>query len=350
MSKCERIEEVTRRRQFVSLASGVALLLLFASYPFFAPEREDWDYVGSIPDRNRGRIGKILATKNIDPLWNGQTLYVPKGMRNKVLPELAAAGLLPDRGTGYWDWLYGENDIDPRRKTIAKSIDAKERELSSWIVRTYPVVSRADVTLTPAADTAKPRTGKRAKASVTVSYAGGGVLTDGQVTAIAGMIAASMKNLAPHEVAILDRTGARGVPDPDSQLAKSNERVRAATRWKRDYEDKIRRALAPLASGVAVAVTVELAAGEPGPSRKTTGFPSLSIGKNETIAGEVGKVHVRLTFDEKLSLGDDARNKFVETVNRSIGLPGRVTVDFARAGRAAATPVPAGRRVIHEEN
>lgn len=253
----ELFQKMSPSQRMAFMALGATVFVALAMLILMTGGKE-WDYVGSIPEERQIRVEEILQAAEIEAKWDGRVLYLPKGMRYKVLPGLAEAGLLPGHGKDFWDWLYGENITETRYKMIEKSRNSKERELSSFITKAYPIVSWAGVTLTPGENMPYIRDAKRAKASVTIRYSGMDVLSEGQVKAIASMVASSMKNLAPQDVAIQDHTGIRSVLDPDSRLAMSNERARAVAEREQYYEDKIRKFLSPMYPQFSVTVSVDL--------------------------------------------------------------------------------------------
>ena len=90
------------------------------------------------------------------------------------------------------------------------------------------------------------RDNRPATASVLVSLYPGRQLDAGQVAAIVHLVSASVPDLDPHQVSVIDQQGQLLTTDPDSPGAIGDSRLRLSTRIENTYAERIEQLLTPL--------------------------------------------------------------------------------------------------------
>ena len=181
---------------------------------------------------------------------NEGTIAVPSSMVYKQRISIAALGIPKDSKVGFEIFdknEFGATDFEQKIKYLR----ALEGELSRTIEGLQPI-DNASVHIAIPKDTVFAEHKNPTTASIVLNMNRGMKLSIKQITGIKNLVSASITNLLPADVSIVDQDG---IPlgDEDSG-AFEGELVKSQMKYKKDYErdieDKIINVLAPVIGGV----------------------------------------------------------------------------------------------------
>jgi len=168
-----------------------------------------------------GEVVGALEQMNVTADVRGDAIYVPESERDRVRLALASEGL-PRQGQAGYELLDQLSGFSATADMFnAAYWRAKEGELARTILAS-PGIRAARVHIAVPSRRPFARAGVAPTASVTVTMAGG-ALTQDQATAIRYLVALSVANLSPDQVAVIDsRAGMVLSPGSESALASAS--------------------------------------------------------------------------------------------------------------------------------
>ncbi len=216
---------------------------------------------GNLSDRDASAVidslqGSGIAYK-VDEASGG--IMIPTAKLHEARMKLAAAGLPKSNSMGF-EMLQEEQGFGTSQFIEkARYQRALEAELSRSIAKVANVKS-ARVHLALPKESVFARDKKDPSASVLLDLYPGRRLEDGQVAAIAHMVAASVPNLLISGVTVVDQTGRLLTRAGASQLAISSERFDYTKRVEKSYVKRIESILQPIVgfNDVRAEVTADL--------------------------------------------------------------------------------------------
>jgi len=246
-----------------------------------------------------GNLDGRSTTEVVDALGRAQIAYrldhrsgalmVPSGQVHEARLKLAAEGLPRGDNVG-----FEVLDKDPSFGTSQFLEQARyQRALEVELARSISAVNSvqtARVHLALPKQSVFVRNRKKSSASVLVHLYQGRTLEEGQVAAITHLVAASVPNLEPSGVKVVDQTGRMLTPSDESEDgALSRKQFELARRLEEDYIKRIEEILTPIvgAEGVKAQVSVELDFTRTEQTRETFN-PDLPALRSEQILEEQG--------------------------------------------------------------
>lgn len=199
--------------------------------------------------------GDVIAALEKDGVAfevRGDSIYVDSSSRDSLRMVLAAQGLPANSGTGY-ELLDGLSGFGTTSQMFdAAYWRAKEGELARTILAN-PLIRTARVHIAQAPS--KPfQSDQKAKASVTVTTAGGGMTAD-QARALRHLVAAAVPGMVAADVAVIDAVAGLLPGEEDGQRPSAAGEARAAE-LRRNVERLIEARVGPGNAVVEVAVEV----------------------------------------------------------------------------------------------
>lgn len=182
----------------------------------------------------------------------GDSIFVDSARRDSLRMVLAAQGLPANSGTGY-ELLDGLSGFGTTSQMFdAAYWRAKEGEIARTILAN-PLIRGARVHIAQAPT--KPfHSDQRAKASVTVTTAAGGLPTD-QARALRHLVAAAVPGMVPEDVAVIDAVAGL-LPAEDASLRPDAAGETRAAELRRNVERLLAARVGPGKAVVEVAVEV----------------------------------------------------------------------------------------------
>ena len=244
------------RQRIVAL---VSILLVVGFIVFLLLFRAKDSMIGSgysilFDKTNAGDSALIIQQLEKDgipyKIVNEGTIAVPSSMVYKQRISIAALGIPKDSKVGFEIFdknEFGATDFEQKIKYLR----ALEGELSRTIEGLQPI-DNASVHIAIPKDTVFAEHKNPTTASIVLNMNRGMKLSIKQITGIKNLVSASITNLLPADVSIVDQDG---IPlgDEDSG-AFEGELVKSQMKYKKDYErdieDKIINVLAPVIGGV----------------------------------------------------------------------------------------------------
>jgi flagellar M-ring protein FliF len=249
-------QNFTLKQRIVAL---VSILLVVGFIVFLLLFRAKDSMVGSgysilFDKTNAGDSALIIQQLEKDgvpyKVVNEGTIAVPSSMVYKQRIAIAALGIPKDSKVGFEIFdknEFGATDFEQKIKYLR----AVEGELSRTIEGLQPI-DNASVHIAVPKETVFAEHKSPTTASIVLNINRGMKLSLKQITGIKNLVSASITNLLPEDVAIVDQDG---VPlgDEDS-AAFEGELVKSQMKYKKDFErdveDKIINVLAPVIGGV----------------------------------------------------------------------------------------------------
>jgi flagellar M-ring protein FliF len=212
-------------------------------------QREDFQPLyPSMQGYNVAELAQVLETSRttyrIDS--GSGVLLVPAARVNEIRLQVAAAGISRDNGFGY-EFM----DVDSGLGTSQfMESNRYKRSLEGELQRTiasFRHVQAARVHLAMPERTVFVRNARRPTASVFLSLASGGRLTDVQVQAIANLVASSVPDMSPDDVTVVDQSGnLLSRRDNNRELMIAGEQFEYVQRFEETLNGRINRILMPL--------------------------------------------------------------------------------------------------------
>lgn len=192
----------------VALAAAVALLTLLLVLGFSLGRQPDWKVLyASVSDRDGGAVLAALAQMNVPHKFSegGGAILVPADRVHDVRLRLASQGL-PKGGTVGFELMetqrFGVTQFQ-ERLNFQRGL---EGELARSIMA-LSAVQTARVHLALPNQTAFMREQQKPSASVLLTLYGGRTLDRSQIAGIVHLVAASVPDLLPRSVSVLDQSG-----------------------------------------------------------------------------------------------------------------------------------------------
>lgn len=242
------LRDIPLMRQFVLLASLAAAiaaglsLFNWAQQPAYTPIYEGMN------DKDASAVADALRQANIpfklDPISGAVT--VPGDKLHDARLRAAAAGLPKGSSMGM-EMLQQDPGLGTSQFIEGARYQlALETELARSVASLQPIKS-ARVHLAMPKPSAFTQNREPPSASVLVELQPGRMLEAGQVEAIEHMVAASVPNLTPSNVTVIDQLGRLlSNNDPNSEIAQSTEHYQYTRRVETDYQRRIEELLAPM--------------------------------------------------------------------------------------------------------
>jgi flagellar M-ring protein FliF len=188
------------------------------------------------------------------------TIRIPSNEVNKQRISIASAGIIKDSRVGFE--LFDKQDFGATDfEQNIKHERALEGELAKTI-ESINSISKATVHLAQAKESVFSDKAAPPTAAITLALKPEMKLTNKQVLGIKNLVAASVTNLTPENVKLIDENGDLLGSDTEDSL--DGDLAKAQVKYKKDYErayeDKIINMLTPITGskdGVAARVTVE---------------------------------------------------------------------------------------------
>lgn len=293
-SKPTALEGLTRLPVFkqvglmLGLAASVALgvgVVLWSQTPSYSLLYGNLD--GRSTTEVVDALGRAHIPYRLDP--RSGALMVPSAQVHEARLKLAAEGLPRGDSVGFEilekDPSFGTSQFLEQ----ARYQHALEVELARSISAVNSVQT-ARVHLAVPKQSVFVRERKKPSASVLVHLYQGRILEEGQVAAITHLVAASVPNLEPSGVKVVDQTGRMLTPpDESDETALSRRQFELARRLEKDYIKRIEEILTPIvgAEGVKAQVSVELDFTRTEQTQETFN-PDLPALRSEQIVEEHG--------------------------------------------------------------
>lgn len=225
-----------------AVAIGVAIVL-WSRAPNYAL------LYANLDEKDAAQVVQALQTSNIDyQLGNGgAAIFVHANELSNVRLKLAAQGL-PRGGTASGD-AGGDAQSPFGMSELAEKVRYQQRlenDLATTISTLQPVRSaKVHLALPKASAFIRDRT--RASASVVVALYPGRQLDAPQVGAIVHLVAASVPELDPRQVSVVDQAGQLlTTTDPGSEAAIGDARFRLVRQLETAYAGRVEELLTPL--------------------------------------------------------------------------------------------------------
>ncbi len=249
-------QNFTLRQRIVAL---ISILLVVGFIVFLLLFRAKDSMVGSgysilFDKTNAGDSALIIQQLEKDgvpyKVVNEGTIAVPSSMVYKQRISIAALGIPKDSKVGFEIFdknEFGATDFEQKIKYLR----ALEGELARTIEGLQPI-ENASVHIAIPKETVFAQTKSPTTASIVLSMSRGMKLSLKQITGIKNLVSASISNLLPTDVSIVDQDG---IPlgDEDGE-AFQGELVKSQMKYKKEFEreieNKIINVLAPVIGGV----------------------------------------------------------------------------------------------------
>jgi len=240
-----RLDLVRQLGLMIGLAASVAIGFAVVLWS------QGEDYQPLYPDMNgydMTQLVEALETRNLSYRIEPSTgvILVPAPAVAELRLQMAAAGITRETGYG-----YESLDADPGLGT-SQFMEAnryrrsQEGELQRTIMG-FRNVQSARVHLATPERSVFVRSSRNTTASVFLTLHAGGELSDGQVDAIANLVASSVPELAPENVTIVDQRGTLlSRKDDTSDLVIAGQQFDYARRYEDTLVERINRMLQPV--------------------------------------------------------------------------------------------------------
>lgn len=201
------IKRVTTLSKPVQLAAASSVVALIVGGALLMKEPSYKVLFSNLGDRDGGAIVSALDKLNVPHRFsdNGGAILVPANQVHEARLRLAEQGL-PQGGNVGFELMenpkFGASQF-AEQVTYQRAV---EGELARSIESMYSVIS-ARVHLAMPKQTLFVRERKQPTASVLITLAPGRKLSDGQIAAIAWLVASSVPDLTAENVSIVDQTG-----------------------------------------------------------------------------------------------------------------------------------------------
>ncbi len=243
----------------IGLAASVALgvaIVLWAKEPSYGV------LFGALADKEASEVMEVLQQKKIDYKVDNQSgaVMVPSARLHEIRLELAKEGLPKSSNQGL-EFLNKQQEFGTSQFIQnARYQHALEQELANSVT-TISAVQSARVHLALPKQSVFVRERRKPSASVLLNLYGGRNLEDGQVSAIAHLVASSIPELEPGQVTVVDQRG-RLLSDKDrsASMAANEDQFEYTRRVEDKYVQRIEDILAPIVGleGVRARVTAEM--------------------------------------------------------------------------------------------
>ncbi len=241
-----------KRRAIVAGATVAVFVAILAIAQFAGKPGMALLYAG-LQGAAAGDVVAALEQEGVAFEVRGDSIYVDSTRRDSLRMVLAAQGLPANSGTGY-ELLDGLSGFGTTSQMFdAAYWRAKEGELARTILAN-PQIRTARVHIAQAPS--KPfQSDQKAKASVSVTTAGGGLTAD-QARALRHLVAAAVPGMVVADVAVIDAVAGLLPGEEDGQRPTAAGEARAAE-LRRNVERLIEARVGPGNAVVEVAVEVE---------------------------------------------------------------------------------------------
>ncbi len=217
---------------------------------------------GSLGEKETGEIASALKQRNIDFKIDPRTgaVLVPSSRVQEIRMLLAGEGLPRSSGMGL-ELLQQKQEYGTSQfMETTRYQHALETELARSVM-TISSVERARVHLAMPKQSVFVRKRQQPSASVLVNLYAGRMLESGQVAAITHLVAASIPNLEPDRVTVVDEAGhLLSSKKSDANMAMNQDQFDFTRNLERNYIDRIEDILAPIVGigGVRAQVSTEI--------------------------------------------------------------------------------------------
>ncbi|MCF6228787.1 MAG: hypothetical protein L3J82_09035, partial [Planctomycetes bacterium] len=248
--------KLSQKQKWISGGAAAASFALVFSLVFMSAGDGSLVPIQS-PVKDLSAAQAELGRYGIDSEFSsGQSdLMVDRDKKDRAMLILNAAKLLPDGLSNYK--FLGDVDFTSTEPQRYERIRTHIEALLGETVRAMDGIRQAQVRITPATRevTFHPDT-QHNKASITVDLAGQESLGQGQVAAIAALIASSYPRLSSDDVTVIDTSGRMYSHSKDAMQPAS--RIQLKHQVEASYEEKVMRALAGYDAIVAVTLDVQV--------------------------------------------------------------------------------------------
>lgn len=200
-----------------------------------------------LAQKDASDIVQVLQTNQVQYKLgsNGTSIFVPAGDIDSLRLRLAAQGLpqgsASSRAVATPDSAFGMSDA----AEAVRNRQLLEQDLERTIGSLQSIQS-ARVHLALPKPSAFIRDNDQPSASVLVTLYQGRKLSPSQVAAIVHLVAASIPNLDPSRVSVVDQQGQLLTGDVDPETALDNQHMQMAARVENSYAQRVEHILAPL--------------------------------------------------------------------------------------------------------
>lgn len=200
-----------------------------------------------LAQKDAADIVQVLQTNQVQYKLgsNGTSIFVPAGDIDSLRLRLAAQGLpqgsASSRAMDTPDSAFGMSDA----AEAVRNRQMLEQDLERTIGSLQSIQS-ARVHLALPKPSAFIRDNDQPSASVLVTLYQGRKLSPSQVAAIVHLVAASIPNLDPSRVSVVDQQGQLLTGDVDPETALDNQHMQMAARVENSYAQRVEHILAPL--------------------------------------------------------------------------------------------------------
>jgi flagellar M-ring protein FliF len=243
-------------RQRIVAAGSIAVVVGFLVFLSFYKGGQSKSFDGySVLFENTTPADSALIIQQLEKdgvpykVYNEGTLMVPSNVVYKERIAIAALGIPKNSKVGFEIFdkqEFGATDFEQRIKYLR----ALEGELARTIEGLMPI-NDANVHIAIPKETVFTERQSAPTASIVLSIRPNMHLKLKQITGIKNLVAASVTNMSPENVKVVNQNG---VPLGDEEGAYENEMVQNQIKYKRDfesnYEQKIINVLAPVIGGV----------------------------------------------------------------------------------------------------
>ncbi|PRY91561.1 flagellar basal-body MS-ring/collar protein FliF [Donghicola tyrosinivorans] len=199
------LSALTKKQQITAAAATVGMFVAILTLAVFANQTKYTLLFGGLDPTAAGEVIAALEARNTPHKVEGGNIFVDTESRDALRMQLAYEGM-PASGTAGYELLDGLSGFGTTTQMFnATYLRAQEGELARTI-QTNSSIRHARVHI--AADQSGPF-GRREdmSASVTLSLAGPGTLSQSQTKALQFMVSSAVSGLVPEKVTIVDDSG-----------------------------------------------------------------------------------------------------------------------------------------------
>ncbi len=229
-----------RHRRWLLFAAGALMLAGFIGLILWSSESPYRPVYAGLSEKDAARIVELLQKEHVPyRLEGGGTVLVPADQVYQVRLKLAGEGVAPSQGDGF-ELFDRSNEFGLSEFTRKINL---QRALQGELARTIeviPEVTAARVHLVLPRESAFAERDRKASASVMLQIAGGQRLPKASVQAIQNLVAASVPELEPEQVTIVDAAGRLlSGNDRDQPLDEGQSLAEYQARLEQRLEDRL---------------------------------------------------------------------------------------------------------------
>lgn len=240
-----RLNVMRQAGLLLGLAASIALGF---SVVLWSQQEEYQPLYPSMQGYNVAELAQVLETGRTPYRVDTATgvLLVPAAQLNQIRLQVAAAGISRDNGYGY-EFMDADSALGTSQFMESNRY---KRSLEGELQRTiasFRHVQSARVHLATPERSVFVRNARKPTASVFLTLASGGRLTDVQVQAIANLVASSVPDMSPEDVTVVDQLGnLLSRRDNGSEMGFAAEQFEYVRRFEETLNGRINRILMPL--------------------------------------------------------------------------------------------------------